>query len=53
MPQNLRGRRPRRFGHNLLIRGGVVTKCAIVKSSLPMYVCSYATCVCIGSIGGL
>ena len=21
MPQNLRGRRPRRFGHNLLIRG--------------------------------
>ena len=23
MPQNLRGRRPRRFGHNLLIRGGL------------------------------
>ena len=23
MPQNLRGRRPSRFGHNLLIRGGL------------------------------
>ena len=23
MPQNLRGRRPRRFGHNLLIQGGL------------------------------
>ena len=23
MPQNLGGRRPRRFGHNLLIRGGL------------------------------
>ena len=25
MPQDLRGRRPRRFGHNLLIRGGLRT----------------------------